>query len=65
MQEQQQSAPLANSIMDACRRLGVGRTTIYELIQTRKLRTFKVGQRTLIPESDLVRFVDERVEAGA
>ena len=67
MQDQQtnQAAPLSNSISDACRRLGVGRTTMYELIGSRKLRAFKLGQRTLIPESELQRFIAERMEAAA
>lgn len=67
MQEKQepQTAPLSNSIADTCRRLGVGRTTIYELIGARELRAFKLGQRTLVPESELQRFIAERMEAAA
>ena len=61
----QVSQPIANTIVDAAKRLGVGRTTIYELIGARQLRTFKVGTRTLIPESELTRFVEERIEASA
>jgi excisionase family DNA binding protein len=59
------STPLANTIVEAAKRLGVGRTTIYELIGARKLRTFKVGTRTLIPEAELTRFVAERMGASA
>jgi excisionase family DNA binding protein len=55
--QEQKTSPIANSVTDACRRLGVGRTTLYELIAARELRTFKIGQRTLIPESELQRFV--------
>ena len=47
--------PVANSIIDAAKRLGVGRTTIYELIGSRDLRTIKIVSRTLIPESELQR----------
>lgn len=54
-------APLAHSIPGACARLGLGRTVIYELIQTGELRSFKVGRRTLIPEADLQRFVAKRL----
>jgi excisionase family DNA binding protein len=57
----QASQPIANTINDAARRLGVGRTTVYELIGAHLLRTFKVGTRTLIPESELARFVQERM----
>lgn len=61
---QQQIPPVANSIIDTAKRLGVGRTTIYELIGTHELRTFKVGSRVLIPESELQRFVAERMTAA-
>ena len=52
--------PIANTIVEAAKRLGVGRTTIYGLIGTRQLRTFKLGTRTVIPESERARFVEER-----
>ena len=34
--------PLAHKIPDACRRIGIGRTTIYELIGTGELRAIKL-----------------------
>ncbi len=63
--QESQAAPLANSIIDTCRRLGVGRTTVYELIQARELRAFKVGNRTLIAETELTRFVQKRAGVTA
>lgn len=57
--------PIANTIVEAAKRLGVGRTTIYELIAARQLRAFKLGTRTLIPESELRRFVEERMGVAA
>lgn len=54
--------PLANAIPDVCRRLGIGRSTVYELIGAGQIKTIKIGQRTLIPESELRRFVAERLE---
>lgn len=67
MQEKKEqiATPVSNSVADACRRLGVGRTTLYELIAARELLTFKLGQRTLIPESELQRFVAERMGVAA
>ena len=58
------TAPLAHSIPAACERLGIGRTTIYELIKAGELRPFKIGRKTLIPESDLVRLIAARVAAN-
>lgn len=62
--QQQQAAPLFNSVTDACRRLGVGRTTLYELIAGKAIVPIKLGTRTLVPESELQRFAANRMEAG-
>lgn len=60
-----QSAPLAHRINDAARRLSVGRTTLYELINSGELKTIKIGGRTLIPESELQRAIASRLQAAA
>ena len=52
---------LANTIPDACRRLGVGKTVFFELMKAGRIKGFKVGKRTLIPESELQRFVAEQM----
>lgn len=54
---QQDLAPLAHAVPDACQRLGISRSTLYELIASGEIRSFKVGTRTLIPESELRRFI--------
>lgn len=59
------TAPLAHSVPDACARLGISRTTLYALIGTGQLRSFKVGAKTLIPESDLQKFVSEKLGEAA
>ena len=53
--------PLANSISDCCARLGIGRTLMYDLIKQGKLRSIKLGTRTLIPESELQRLIAEQL----
>lgn len=58
----QDPAPLAHTVPDACQRLGLSRTTLYELIAHGEIRSFKVGARTLIPESELQRFVAEKMQ---
>ncbi|PZS07511.1 MAG: hypothetical protein DLM55_10735 [Acidimicrobiales bacterium] len=45
------------SISDTIRRLSLGRTKVYELIRNRKLRSFKVGSRRLIPAIAIGEFV--------
>ena len=58
-------APLAHRIPDACRRLGIGRSSLYELIRTGEVRTIKIGSRTLIPEAELLKVIDSRLEVAA
>jgi excisionase family DNA binding protein len=41
--------PLVDSVNDAAVRLGLSRTTLYELMSTGKLRSIKIGKRRLIP----------------
>jgi excisionase family DNA binding protein len=44
---------LTVSINEACRMLGVGRTTIYREINAQRLPIFKVGRRTLLRLEDI------------
>lgn len=53
--------PIAHRIPDACRRIGVGRTTFYELLRRRLLVPIRVGHRVLVPESELQRLVATRL----
>lgn len=46
-------APLAYSINEACRVSSLGRTRLYQLIGEGRLEIRKVGKRTLIPAVSL------------
>lgn len=59
------SAPLARTIPDACKLLSLSRTTIYQLIADGQIRSFKVGSRTLIPDEDLRKFVENKLGVAA
>lgn len=48
------------SILDAAAALGVGRTTIYELMRSGQLETRKMGRRRLITAGSLRRLVDKQ-----
>lgn len=50
--------PLAVSVNDAARALGLGRTSIYAMIGDGRLETFKLGRRTLIKAASIRRLVD-------
>jgi len=54
--------PLANTINDSCCRLGIGRTLLYDLLKQGKLRSIKLGTRTLIPETELQCLIAEQLE---
>lgn len=51
--------PLTLSIKDAARMLGLGRTAIYRLIGEQRLKTVKIGNRTLIKTESIERLVEQ------
>jgi len=56
------NAPKARRINDACRALGIGRTTIYKQAGEGKIKLVHVLGRTLVPESEIERLASEGVE---
>lgn len=48
---------LAISVKDAARALGVGRTTVYLLVNTGEIETIHVGRRRLIKTASLRKLV--------
>ena len=44
---------LAYSIREACEASSLGKTTIYSLIAAGRLRTIRIGGRTIIPAESL------------
>lgn len=57
--------PLANSIPEVCRRLGLGRTTVYALLSDGELKSFVVGTRRLVSETSLLEFLAKHEKAAA
>lgn len=55
---------LAYTIQESQDATGLGRSTIYQLISQNKLRTIKVGTRTLIPADSLRGFLASLEEAA-
>jgi excisionase family DNA binding protein len=47
------SAPLAHSINGACDQLGIGRTKVYDLINSGELETVRIGSRRLVTHRSL------------
>ena len=50
-------SPLLLGIGDACRTLGIGRSTLFTLLRDGRLPACKVGRRTLIPYDSLRDFL--------
>ena len=47
---------LNHRVPEACERLGVGRSKLYELIKAGEIKVIKIGGTTLVPETELVDF---------
>lgn len=56
---------LAVPVPEACTRLGIGRSKLYELIGAGEIRTIKIGTRTLVPVRDLEAFVERKLQEVA
>lgn len=56
--------PITLSISDVTKETGIGRTSLYKAIKTRKLRAVKFAGRTLIRAEDLKAFVDQLPEVA-
>lgn len=52
-------SPLAHQVPDAARRIGIGRSLLYDLIKQGRLSVVKIGCRTLITDAELRRFLAE------
>jgi excisionase family DNA binding protein len=55
------AVPLAHTIPQSCARIGLGRSTLFDLIKAGAIKPIKVGRRTLIAETELQRYVAERM----
>lgn len=53
------ATPRLVTIVDAARLLGVGRTTIYDLIARGQLEVVHIGRAARIPTASVDRFVEE------
>jgi excisionase family DNA binding protein len=50
---------ISTPINEAARSIGIGRTTIYKLIAEGRLKTVKIGRRTLIKTDSIRALVDQ------
>jgi excisionase family DNA binding protein len=52
-------------ITAGAKKIGVGRSTFYELIADGSIKTVRVRGRRLVAESEIQRFIAQLIEAGA
>lgn len=52
--------PLAVRIPLAAQMLGIGKSTLYEMIASGEIETIKVGRSTLVPTDSLRAFLERR-----
>ncbi len=57
--------PLAVSIAEAVRMVGLGRTSLYAAIAAGKLKTRKSGRRTLVETAALRQFLETLPSSGS
>ena len=55
------NTPMAMSPRDAARAIGISRSSLYRLIKQGRIRTVKLGSRTLVPTSALAELIGEEV----
>lgn len=53
------------TVVEAASWLGISRAKLYELLAAGEVRSFTVGRARRIPMAELVRFVEQRLEADA
>ena len=55
------SNPILHSIKSTAEILGIGRSSVYGLIASKKIKAIKIGRRTLITDQSIQHLVDELV----
>lgn len=65
MTEKPTIEPLAHSPDRAAQRIGISTRAIYTGIATGEIRSFKIGKRRLIADTELQRFVERKMAEAA
>lgn len=56
--------PLSYSVKDAATAIGISKTTVWRLIASGEIQTFKLGCRTLIRADQLQALIDRHSQAA-
>ena len=52
------TVPLALRVKDFCQRIGISPSTFWKLVSQQKIRVIRIGGRTLIPHSEVLRLLN-------
>lgn len=52
------SRPVANTVADVLRRVGISRTNFYQEINAGRLKARKIGSKTVVLETDLQAYLE-------
>ena len=61
----QPASRLSYSVRDFCAAVGIGRSKFYELVSNGKLKTVKIGSKTLVTADEAQRFIASLDQAAA
>ena len=50
------------TIPDVCKELGIGRNTAYKLTKSKKLKSAKIGHRTLVTRNALNEYISKKID---
>jgi excisionase family DNA binding protein len=53
--------PLAYSIADFCRLIGLGRSTVYAMIDSGEIQVAQIGNRKLIPRAEATALLERSI----
>lgn len=65
MKDSPQTEPLAHSPDSAAKRIGTNTRAVYHLIATGELKSFKLGKRRLVPDTECQRLVQRKLAEAA
>jgi excisionase family DNA binding protein len=51
--------PLAYRVRPLCKRLGISHTTFYKYLSAGRIKVVRIGNRTLVPASEVERLLQE------
>ena len=52
------------SLSEVCMRASISRSTLYRLIQNRRINVVKIGRAVRIPETEIEAFINELMDAS-